>query len=154
MSSLGLPTRVPCGPLPKLTHGSNRFSLPLAKLWTSHSLSLHPVLLTVSARAVYSKGTQASYSEADNSSVKLEPIKFLGLSSDAHPIDTLVVGVHCSMRPCYEARTLETSRRDRLKERSVHRETVWRSNCMRSPFRLRELWKKRSISKSCIVGCI
>ena len=39
--------------------------------------------------AVYSKGMQASYSEADNSAMKLEPIKFLGLSSDVPPYQHL-----------------------------------------------------------------
>src|SRR5436305_13048522 len=95
MSSLGPPTRVPCGPLPKLTHGSTVFrcflrsSGRLTPFHHTQSFSLSP------PGQCTARGMQPGYSEADNSAVKLDLLKFLGLSSDAHPINTLFVRVHC-----------------------------------------------------------
>src|SRR5450755_4312813 len=89
MSSIGLPTRVPCGLLPKLTHGSTVFRCFLRSSERPTSFRHTQSLFPVSARAVYSRGMWASYSETESLAVKLEPALVLGLSSNTHPINTL-----------------------------------------------------------------
>ena len=76
----------------------------------STSFHLFQVLLSVPAGAVCKKGLRVSYSEADNLTVKLEPTSFLRVKFQLARYHTLIGGVHCSMRPCFEARTAETNR--------------------------------------------